>query len=140
MEMPDIIAELDAWEASAALKPKRAKMVHHEDALHRSIWQFLKHALPHDAVAQSHENRGQAEYEQARRRARGCMPGWPDMSCHYRGMTIFIEIKVKGGTISPAQHAMHARLRAAGFLVFVCFSIEDVAKALAPHIPLKARV
>lgn len=43
--------------------------------------------------------------------------GWPDLQCHKKGITIFIETKATGKTVSPLQGYRHKQLRAKGFTV-----------------------
>lgn len=48
--------------------------------------------------------------------------GWPDLQCHRRGITEFIECKAEGEASNfakrfPLQHYRHEELRANGFTV-----------------------
>lgn len=116
-------------------------MKHEEDALHKSIWQQLLRLLPDDATAQSFENRQNGPREGARRKARGCLPGWPDLGIVWNSRTYYIELKTPTGRLSPAQMQRHAELRAAGAPVAVCRSLEDVVFFLERHdVPLKGAV
>ena len=76
-----------------------------------------------------------------RRKARGCVPGVPDMEIHHNGRSFFIEIKTPKGTVSKIQKDMHQRLKRAGHAVAVCRSLEDVLFFLESHgVPLKGTV
>lgn len=114
---------------------------HEEDRLHTHIWKALQFILPDDAVAWSTENRQMGPREGMRRKARGCVPGVPDMEIHHRGRSFFIEIKTPKGTVSKIQKDMHQRLKRAGHAVAVCRSLEDVLFFLESHdVPLKGMV
>jgi len=114
---------------------------HDEDRLHTYIWRILKFALPDDAVPQSFENRQNGVREGARRKARGCRPGWPDIGVVYRGVTYYVEIKTPKGRLSPEQKMRHTELRAAGARVGVCRSAEEVLAFLRESgIPMRAEV
>ena len=112
-----------------------------EDRLHETVWRVLKYALPDDAVAISHENRQNGLREGARRKRRGCLPGWPDLQILWARRCILIELKATTGRVSEAQKEMHARLERAGVGVAVCRSVPDVLAYLtACGVPLKAAV
>jgi hypothetical protein len=58
----------------------------------------------------------------------------------WRGRSIYIELKAKGGSLSPEQKAMHERLVLAGAVVLpIARSVDDVAAFLETlGMPLKA--
>lgn len=112
-----------------------------EDTLHEAVWLALKLALPPEAVAISHENRQNGPREGARRKKRGCLPGWPDLEIVHAGRHHLIELKTPVGTLSKAQREMHARLTQAGGSVAVCRSVDAVLAHLAAcGVPVRARV
>lgn len=114
---------------------------HEEDRLHTHIWKALQFILPDDAVAWSTENRQMGPREGMRRKARGCVPGVPDMEIHYNRRSFFIEIKTPTGTVSKPQKDMHQRLKRTGHAVAVCRSLEEVLFFLESHdVPLKGMV
>ncbi|WP_395370752.1 VRR-NUC domain-containing protein [Komagataeibacter diospyri] len=114
---------------------------HEEDALHTFVWRTLTMLLPDDAVPWSSENRRNGVREGARRKARGCIPGVPDMAVHYQGRVLYIELKATKGTISREQRALHARLRTAGFTVGVCRSLDQVLEFLRENgVPVAGKV
>lgn len=56
-------------------------------------------------------------------------PGHPDFSVFLNGgRTIFIEMKVEGGKLSPEQTGRLAQLREAGYLAEVCWSADEAIK------------
>lgn len=111
-------------------------MRHHEDELHTKIAKALPLILHPSVVWWSNESRGVGAREGKRRKARGVRAGVPDMEFHYcyahgdYPMSCFIELKAPKGTMSDAQKALHAELRAIGHRVFVCRSLDDVLDAL----------
>lgn len=114
---------------------------HDEDRLHKFIWNALTVMLPDDCVAWSNENRRNGVREGARRKARGCIAGVPDMEFHYRGRAMCVELKAEKGRLSPEQKALHARLKAAGTPVAVCRSLDDVTAFLtAQGVALRGRI
>ena len=69
----------------------------------------------------------------SRRRIRqsymGTQPGWPDLVvCGSEGEVVFVEVKLPGGKLSPAQGVIHSRLRAMGHDVVVAKSVSDVVE------------
>lgn len=114
---------------------------HTEDRLHQHIWRALQFVLPPGAVAQSFENRGNGQREGARRKARGCLPGWPDMGIVWDTRTHYIELKAPKGRLSSEQKEKHAELRAAGAKVGVCRSLDEVVDFLREcDIPVRGEV
>lgn len=56
--------------------------------------------------------------------------GIPDFMCTYNGRTIGIEAKAPKGVVSELQKQRHIEMQAAGALVVVAYSVEDVEAAL----------
>jgi hypothetical protein len=56
--------------------------------------------------------------------------GKPDWLCMRHGRVVFIEIKDKGGTLTPAQEKEFPLFEAAGCHVHVCRTEDDVRRAL----------
>ena len=113
---------------------------HPEDDFHVTVAQFLDLALPEDACWTTVEHGGQrGKAEAGRLKAKGLKPGWPDIQIVYRGRSINIELKAKGGTLSKAQKAMHARLTRAGAFPFTVMDLPALEGYLRGHdIPLRA--
>jgi len=61
--------------------------------------------------------------EAIRLRAEGVTAGVPDL--HIPRFALWIEMKAKGGRLSPVQKEMHERLRSEGQTVVTCFSTEE---------------
>jgi hypothetical protein len=57
-------------------------------------------------------------------------PGRPDWLCMRRGRIVFIEVKDKGGALTPAQEKEFPTFEAAGVPIHVCYTEADVRKAL----------
>lgn len=60
--------------------------------------------------------------------------GKPDWLCMRRGQVVFIEIKDKDGTLTPAQAKEFPLFEAAGCKVHVCRTEDDVRRALGAPI------
>jgi len=101
-------------------------MSHDEDRLHMHIWRALQILLPEDVVAWSNENRRNGQREGARRKARGCIAGIPDMQFTHANRVLYVEIKTPTGTVTKEQRALHKRLKSTGAPVAVCRSLDDV--------------
>lgn len=68
----------------------------------------------------------------------GLKPGLPDIFVFYDGRTIGIELKRVGGKPTKIQQDMHQKLRAAGIMVHLCCSAQDVVLTLkAEGFPLR---
>ena len=117
---------------------------HPEEALQRTTAQFLgiekNVALPEDAVWFHPPNGGaRSKAEAGIFKAMGVKAGVPDIIVVYRGRMIAIELKAAGGSLSPAQKDMHARLSMAGALVYTATSVEAVEGFLrGAGVPLRA--
>lgn len=48
---------------------------------------------------------------------------WPNYTWEKLGM--YIEMKRRGGRISPEQNDWHSRLRRAGYMVVICYSVDE---------------
>lgn len=106
-----------------------------ERALQSAVFDFLRVALPPDAVAFCVPNGdGRATTMP------GTLTGVPDLCIVYRGRPIFIELKTKTGAVRTSQKWVHDKLMLSGAVVVTLRSVEAVAEFLAPMIPLKARV
>ncbi|QDH17430.1 VRR-NUC domain-containing protein [Swingsia samuiensis] len=112
-----------------------------EDRLHASVWRFLNYSLPTDALAMSIENRNNGRQEGARRKARGCLAGTPDMMVLWNGRMHFIELKTSDGKIHSSQRILFPILERTGHPVAICRSVEDVHNHLKScGVPLRAEV
>ena len=112
-----------------------------EQALHRACAQYLDVALPGDACWFHPANGGaRSPVEAAIFKGLGVKAGVPDLVIVYRGRFIAIELKSEGGRLTPAQKAMHERLRLAGAIVTTAKSLEEVEGFLGQLVPLRATV
>ena len=113
-----------------------------EHQLQVTCAQYLDLALPQDAVwfaipNGSHRHKAVA----GKLKAEGVKAGIPDLCIIYQGRAIFIELKTKKGSLSPAQKTMQLRLTLAGCPVFkICRSLEELAAFVGVIVPLKVAV
>lgn len=56
--------------------------------------------------------------------------GLPDLLIVLPGITLFVEVKVPGGTIRPIQRLVHDEIERAGGCVIVAYSVEEVLDQL----------
>ena len=90
-----------------------------ENDLHRSVAEFLNVALP-ESVYWTTIGHGGFPLSQAlagRMKARGLKAGVPDLLFVINGQARFIELKIEGGTLSPAQKSTIEQLACAGAAV-----------------------
>jgi hypothetical protein len=125
---------------TATLLPDPPKRRHLEDDLQRAVVQFLRVALPFDAVFYAVPNGGLRHSRAAARMVGlGLRSGIPDLAIVWRGHALFVELKTARGSLSPAQRQMHARLHVAGAEVMTCRSVECVENSLREiGVPLRA--
>lgn len=111
-------------------KHKGIKRGHPEDDLHKSVAEFLRHALPHNIVWStiSHGGFHLPKHVGARLKALGLRAGIPDLMFIHpvTGVAHFIELKAPGGAISPEQRGVHAALLNSHSPVTVARSINQV--------------
>ncbi|WP_291365313.1 VRR-NUC domain-containing protein [Acetobacter sp. UBA5411] len=121
-------------------KPRKRPQ-HHEDNLHTQIANALRVILPSCVVWTSTENRFNGPREGARRKARGCRAGWPDMMFCHAGRTIYAELKHGKNGASKEQRDLHAELRGQGFPVAVCRSLDEVLAFLKENeFPMRGEI
>jgi len=112
-----------------------------EEALHRAVADYLRLALPEDAVwhHSPNESKGSVAWN-VKRKALGMRAGWPDIEIMWQGRAYFIELKDFGKYLSPVQKKTHGALLKAGAPIATCRRIEEVEGTLRGWgIPLKAR-
>lgn len=84
--------------------------------------------IPHDAYTAIPHGERRDKVTAAKLQLMGVRPGPPDI-LFYTSPPLAVELKrQRGGTISPAQELVHARMRAAGWIVLVPAGAE-AAKA-----------
>ena len=114
-----------------AMPPLKPRRVGSEDILQVAVWRTLKFVLPGDAVAFSIENKNSGVRAAQARRARGIMPGVPDMLVLWpEAGGAFIELKTETGRLEASQKVMIPRIERAGFRVGICRSIDEVLRFL----------
>lgn len=120
-------------------RPQRSQA---EQKLQAQVMRYLAYALPSNAIP--HHSPGEGKRTPTAQRLlkqSGYQTGWPDIEILWNGRTIFIELKAKGGSLSPVQRDLHNRLVFCGFEVIVCRSLECVEGALRElGVPLRARL
>lgn len=113
-----------------------------EEALHVAVVDFLRRALPPDAVLHHSPNEGMHKPQyRARQLRKGMRPGWPDLVVLHAGSLLCIELKTAKGRLSIVQQRCHDDIEKAGGFVAVARSLEDVEAFLTTcGIPLRARM
>jgi hypothetical protein len=115
--------------------------------LHIAAASFMARALP-EGVLWSHFPAGEKRDGRAasKLKAMGLKPGWPDFILVLPdGRAGFIELKAKGGSLSPDQKAFEKSAKALGARHAECRSLEEVEYALSrwlqPHgLVLRVRI
>lgn len=158
-------ASMDAMDFigdSAPAKPKlpRKKAAKPEDVLHVAVRKFLELAIaPPGCLSRDRviwfsiesRNSGRTQVnaktgktfnrEGQARKARGCVAGVPDVHFEWPGGSGWIELKADKGVTSTNQDNILSRLSAAGAVVAVAKSIDEVERALvAWGVPYRASV
>lgn len=88
-----------------------------ESVLQRKIQKYLKDNLPNAVVWKNHGN----QYS---------VIGLPDIMCVYKGKIICIEVKIQGNKPTKLQEVTLQKLKEAGAIVGVAYSVQDVKKML----------
>ncbi len=63
-------------------------------------------------------------------KAMGTKPGVPDLMFIREGRVLFLELKRRGGALSPAQKECHRHLAAAGAIVLVAYGLDQALATL----------
>lgn len=114
-----------------------------EDALHRSIYRYLRAVLPPSWIVMHTPNGGSLKGEVGRAKGLGAYAGWPDLGIYGsneagEGRSWFVEVKAPKGRLSDEQHGCHDKLKLLGHPVAVARSIDD-ARDLVREWGLPAR-
>ena len=127
---------------TASLLPSPAPRKRDEDRLHRSAVEFMRWALPDDAVFYHVPNGGLRSRKVAQRLSGlGVVAGVPDLAVVHKGHAIFIELKAGRGTLSAAQRTMVRKLIYCGADVICARTLPDVEAALRDAgVPLRGSV
>ena len=103
-----------------------------EGAIQQKIYTWYCNNFPKlRKLLQSTPNEGKRSAAYGNKlKAMGLTPGFPDMAFHFRGTTIFLEIKTAQGSLSPEQFETIAQLEEQGFKVFIIRDLVGFQKAL----------
>lgn len=139
------------WSLPADLKRKTAtpgkKRAQPEHSLQVRVAAMLSWMLPPDVPWTSIAHgvfipgdRLKAIQAGARLKAMGLHRGWPDIHFIFKGRACYMELKAGQGR-SPEQKQVHADITAAGGVVRVCKSEEEVVDFLTIlGVPMQARL
>ena len=111
-----------------------------EAELQIQICTFLDIILPANSIYHHSANEGRGNKVQFYRKLKrmGFKAGWPDLEIITPGsQTLFLELKRPGNYATIHQKEIHTRLKAAGALVYVCKSINEVYEALKGVLSIK---
>lgn len=102
-----------------------------ERSVHRAVVDLLQRSA-RPGVAWNHIPSGEKREHQtgAILAGMGHKAGWPDILLIKDGRCYGLELKRKGGRLSPAQNAAHEELRAAGATIAVAFGIDEAIQVL----------
>lgn len=98
--------------------------------MHKAVAKYLAYALPKDAVFTTIGHGGGGKVRGAQLKARGLLPGFPDILILHQGLAYCIELKSAKGRLSKEQEAVHGRLMVAGAFVETCRSLEEIDSQL----------
>ena len=107
-----------------------------ERKAHLTILEFLRTVLIGNPIIHHSPNEfgmsgGEVARQIAKHKHLGMLPGFPDLvALTFHGPLCF-EVKADGGSLSPAQKAVHADLTRLGYRIAVVRGIEDVRSRLA---------
>jgi len=105
-----------------------------EDALQRSIVEYLDWSLPATAICFAVPNGGKRHRrEAARLQGLGVKAGIPDLCVISAGTVLFFEVKAARGTLSFDQRERIQKLEYCGASVYVVRSVEQVETILRQH-------
>ncbi len=138
------------WSLPAGFKPKSApgkKRAQPERSLQIRVATMLSWMLPPEVPWTSiahgvfiSGDRMAAIRAGARLKAMGLHAGWPDIHFIFKGRACYLELKAGQGR-SPEQKLVHSAIAAAGGVVCVCKSEEEVIGFLGTlGVPMQARL
>ena len=120
-----------------------------EDDLQRQVILMFKTKLLPDTLYHHSPNEGMRKVQfKMKLKSMGTRFGWPDLeifappheTVSSKNETLFVELKLKKGKLSPNQVSIRDSLISAGFPWALCRSVEEVETFLAQHIKLRAVV
>lgn len=119
-------------------KPKRKKRLFGpEETLQCAVVKYLRYTLPSHWLVHHSANEEYNRLDKIKGGAMGKVAGWPDIEIvgekdvgfatpQLVPALWFIELKAGKGTTTPAQDAVHARLRRFGIPVGIARSLDEV--------------
>jgi len=117
-----------------------------EDDLQRQVILMLKNRLLSNTLYHHSPNEGVRKVQfKMKLKSMGTRFGWPDLEIFApahetitsKNETLFVELKLAKGKLSPNQVSIRDSLISAGFPWALCRSVEDVETFLAEHIKLR---
>ena len=117
-----------------------------EDDLQRQVILMLKKSLPIGTLYHHSPNEGMRKVQfKMKLKSMGTRFGWPDLEIFapahetitYKNETLFIELKLAKGKLSPNQVSIRDSLISAGFPWALCRSVQEVETFLGEHIKLR---
>ena len=118
-----------------------------EDDLQRQVILMLKTRLLPDTLYHHSPNEGVRKVQfKMKLKSMGTRFGWPDLEIFAPGHetvsskneTLFVELKLNKGKLSPNQVSIRDSLISAGFPWALCRSVEEVETFLGEHLKLRA--
>jgi len=118
-----------------------------EDDLQRQVILMLKNRLLSNTLYHHSPNEGVRKVQfKMKLKSMGTRFGWPDLEIFApahetitsKNETLFVELKLNKGKLSPNQVSIRDSLISAGFPWALCRSVEDVETFLAEHLKLRA--
>jgi len=118
-----------------------------EDDLQRQVILMLKNRLLSNTLYHHSPNEGVRKVQfKMKLKSMGTRFGWPDLEIFApahetitsKNETLFVELKLAKGKLSPNQVSIRDSLISAGFPWALCRSVEDVETFLAEHLKLRA--
>ena len=117
-----------------------------EDDLQRQVILMLKESLPIGTLYHHSPNEGMRKVQfKMKLKSMGTRFGWPDLEIFApahetitsKNETLFIELKLNKGKLSPNQVSIRDSLISAGFPWALCRSVEEVETFLNKYIKLR---
>ena len=118
-----------------------------EDDLQRQVILMLKNRLLSNTLYHHSPNEGVRKVQfKMKLKSMGTRFGWPDLEIFApahetitsKNETLFVELKLAKGKLSPNQVSIRDSLISAGFPWALCRSVEEVETFLGEHLKLRA--
>ena len=119
-----------------------------EDDLQRQVILMLKNRLLSNTLYHHSPNEGMRKVQfKMKLKSMGTRFGWPDLEIFApahetitsKNETLFVELKLNKGKLSPNQVSIRDSLISAGFPWALCRSVEEVETFLGEHLKLRAK-